>query len=204
MKAAYSHITKRVADNIAGRVCDPKDTDIVLDIVAQGGDGNYLEIGVLHGGTAIAVALLKKELGQGGEVYCVDPLNGYYAEMFGEGTRDEAGPVTRGILDKNIKSFGVEDIVRVIEKKSYPYPEELKGIEFAVVFIDGWHWDDIPLKDWNNIKEVTNKFVIFDNHDSKHESVRSACLEASTDKDWDTVGQIHICYILKRKKESNE
>lgn len=202
MRAVYSHITQRVVDNIAGRVCDPKGTDVVLDIVAQAGAGNYLEIGVLHGGTAIAVALLKKELGQGGEVYCVDPLNGYYSELFGENYQDSVSgtPVTRKILDKNIKSFGVEDTVKVIDKKSYPYPEELKGIKFAVAFIDGWHWDDAPLKDWNNVKEVTNKYVVFDNYDGKHESVTSACLEASKDKDWDTVGQMHICYILKKKK----
>ena len=200
MTSLYSPITQRVIDNLEGRVCDPKGTDIVLDMVTQAGDGNYLEIGVLHGGTAIAVALLKKELGQDGLVYCVDPLNGYYSELFGERYQDESGtPVFRESLEKNIKGFGVGDIVRIIEKKSHPFPKELEGIEFTVAFIDGWHWDDMPLNDWNNVKDITNKYVVFDNYDGRHEAITNACMEADKDKDLNTFRQIHICYILKKK-----
>ena len=79
--------------------------------------------------------------------------------------------------------------------------EELKGIDFSVAFIDGWHWDDEPLNDWNNVKEVTSKYVVFDNYDGRHPAIDEACLKADNDKDWDTFSQNHICYILKKKGE---
>lgn len=38
--------------------------------------GDHVEIGTLHGASAIAVALAKKMAGVPGEVYCIDPLDG--------------------------------------------------------------------------------------------------------------------------------
>ena len=73
IKAVESKINGRVANKIGDRRTN--NLDILLECVERAGDGNYIEIGTLFGGSAISVALLKKWLSQEGLIFCVDPLN---------------------------------------------------------------------------------------------------------------------------------
>lgn len=197
-------IIKRVKKSIIGRLADKKEignTALMLSAVEAGGDGDYLEIGVLFGGSLIAAALLKNALGQKGKCVGIDPLNGYYVERRSADTNRDIltkKPVTPETLQKNLRKFGVEDRCEVIQANSFPLP--VKG-KFAVTYIDGDHWGDAPLKDWESVKDITTKFVVFDNFDDKHPDVIKACLIAEQDPKWERWLAEGITFILKRVEE---
>ena len=47
----------------------------LISMAQQAGDGDHVDIGSLYGASAIGVALMKKELGLKGDVYCIDPYD---------------------------------------------------------------------------------------------------------------------------------
>lgn len=194
-------IIKRVKKSIIGRLADNPElgnTALMLKAVEAGGDGDYLEIGVLFGGSLIAAALLKNALGQKGKCVGIDPLNGYYVERRSADTNRDIltkKPVTPETLQKNLRKFGVEDRCEVIQANSFPLP--VKG-KFAVTYIDGDHWGDAPLRDWQSVKDITTKFVVFDNFGEEHPDVIEACLIAEQDPEWERLLVNGITFILKR------
>jgi hypothetical protein len=199
-----AEILKRVRSEMVGRMADPlsDNTQIMLEALRDGGDGNYLEIGVLFGGSLVSAALLKKELGQKGQCYGVDPLTGNYAERCPwRGNIDPVSKleVTPGQVYENIKRFDVEDICAVIQSNSYPFP--IQGTMFAVAYIDGDHWGDAPLKDWLSVKGITDKFVVFDNCDKEHPDVIEACSFAEGDPEWERYRVEGMTFVIKRKDE---
>ena len=202
-------IVKSVEKKIIGRVANvshkgvTNNIEVVLYFVAKAISGNYLEIGTLFGGSAIPVAILKKLLKQSGLVFCIDPLNGYYRGRFGpDNTIDphSAGfAVTPETLFENIRLFGVGDKVFVMQASSTDCPS-LDTLEFSVVYIDGDHWNGVPIKDWLYIKDHATKFVIFDNCDDHHLDVQAACKIASDDPEWECVYDEGISYVVERIK----
>ena len=197
-------VIKEVQASMKGRICyEQNNVAVMANYALDAGDGDHLEIGVLFGGSAIVVALLKKRHGLKGKVYCVDPLDGYYFASLGM----RADPNSRGklsvdraALDYNIRQFGVEDYIEVIEKPSIPWPDELKGKQFVSAYIDGDYWEEAPTTDWENVKDNVTRFVIFDNCDYKHPSVIKACELATEDQNWKTVWNAGITYVLEREK----
>lgn len=148
--------------------------------------GNYLEIGILHGGTLIAVALMRKDLGIQGRIVGLDPLNGYYSNNNPDYLLDPITkiPVTLDTVVENAERLGVLDMIEIIQKKSYPFPDELQEIVWSTVYIDGNHWDYGPIMDWFNVEKYTSDNVIFDNFDKDHPDVVSACTIAMGHRDW--------------------
>ena len=175
--------------------------EVVLYFVSKAISGDYLEIGTLFGGSAISVAILKKLLKQSGLVFCIDPLDGYYRGMFGSNTtidpHSDGYAVTPETLFQNIRLFGVEDKVFVMQARSTDCPS-LDSLKFSVVYIDGNHWNGVPIKDWLYIKEYATRFVIFDNCDDHHLDVQAACKMASDDPEWKCVYDEGISYVVER------
>ena len=196
-------IVVEVEDSILGRLANKmgneriNNTEILLEYVLKSGGGNHLEIGTLFGGSAIAVALLKKEYGHSGIVLCVDPLNGYYKKQTGHGQDPSGVPVTPDTLFKNIQAFGVGDRIAVIQDISLAC-DGLIDIEFSTVYIDGEHKYNTPWMDWNRVKNLVTKYVIFDNWDDKHLDVRDACNMACEEYDWEFEHREGITYVVKR------
>lgn len=161
-----------VKANMLGRMADEQG-NVALMAETTLRHGDHLEIGTLHGGSAIVVALLKKAYGFTGRVVCIDPLDGYY-----NGTRHakEVDPVT-GVpvsidtLTENMRRFDVE--LEIIQAESIPFP--LHDREFATAYIDGAHWGDIPTMDFVNAAMVTKHFITFDNCAAKWPDVEHAC-----------------------------
>lgn len=161
-----------VKANMIGRIADEEEnTSLMASMTLR--HGNHLEIGTLHGGVAIVVALLKKQNNFSGDVYCIDPLDGYYT-----GTRwacdvdPESGvPVSAKTIKDNAARFCVN--LNITQKQSVPFP--LFGGVFSTTYIDGNHWGDFPLIDFINASMVTSDFIIFDNCDEKHPDVMRAC-----------------------------
>lgn len=194
-------IIKEVQENMIGRIAhEQNNTNYVLMSAAC--NGNHLEIGVLHGGSLVAVAMMKQRDGYSGHVYGIDPFNGYYTDNLSVGSRGEVDPFTGVPVDletvqKNAKLFDVD--VTVYKQNSHPFPDELSKLKFASAYIDGDHWHGTPWLDWLSVKDITTDSVIFDNYDSNHQDVVSACTRAAQDPDWYLCFQKGITFWLKRK-----
>jgi len=200
------NIIERVKASMTGRMCDFQGNVMqLLEIIERGGDGNYLEIGVLHGGTLCAVGLWKQALGHTGMCVGVDPLNGYYKGAdsgveFGKQVDPVSKvPVTPEVVEQNIKTFGLGGRCKVIRAKSNPLPTEIAGMRFAVTYIDGDHWGDEPYTDFVNVKDITTGFIVFDDHDDEHPSVVEASKKACNDPDWEQYSVSAMTSILRRR-----
>ena len=199
-------IVENVESNITGRVGNKlrdqryDNVELLLKYVYKAGGGNHLEIGTLFGGSAIPVALLKKEFDQDGLVYCVDPLDGYYRQYAPrDDCMDGCGvPVTLETLVENLKRFDVADRVRILQIKSEHIA--FYGIRFCTAYIDGDHKGLAPGIDWRIVQGITDQFVLFDNYDDLHSDVVMACDTASEHENWKHLETSGITYVLKRVK----
>jgi hypothetical protein len=199
-------ITNLVKRDILGRVDNVMDNqetnniEIVMEYVLRAGSGNYLEIGTMHGGSAIAVALAKKKYKQTGMVVCVDPLNGMYQDRWPDPTMVDKKtnvPVTPTTLFHNIAKFGVADRVLVLRSKSDAIAN-LVDMRFTTAYIDGDHWDDVPWQDWLLVKDIVSHYVIFDGYIEMFPGIMSTCDKASYDIDWKCVYQEGKSFVLEK------
>ena len=192
-------IIKRVKDTMIGFVNDQVNSlDTLLKVVELAGDGDYLEIGVLHGGSLCAVALKKKTLKHAGICYGIDPLDGYY--MQSKEHRNAHEPVTQLPVDlqtveNNIKLFKLDNVV-IIQDTSYPLP--IEG-HFSCAYIDGDHWGDGPMRDWLSVKDICD-WVVFHDYDEKHPDIVRVCHEAEKDPKWERFSQDGISFTLRRRQ----
>lgn len=170
-------IIQRVKLEMLGRMADEcNNTALMAEMTLC--DGDHLEIGTLHGGSAIVVALLKRAYGYSGRVVCLDPFDGYYPKTKHYRSRDVLTnvPVSVETLRENMKRFDVE--LEIVQAYSIPFP--ISGRTFATAYIDGNHWGDAPLQDFQNVSQVTEKFIIFDNCGDRWPDVTAACDYAET------------------------
>ena len=195
-------VEKKITGRLANRTGEGRtnNTELLLEYVLRAGGGNYLEIGTLFGGSAIAVALLKRDFYQNGMVFCVDPLDGYYRKISPREDKvdEQSGiSVTPQTFFKNVEDFKVQNRIFLMKE----YSTEIVGfcgIEFSVTYIDGHHWEDVPYSDWELVKDVTTKYVIFDNYDEKHPDLVSAVELAKDDPEWKECYTEGITCILER------
>jgi predicted O-methyltransferase YrrM len=196
-------IITKVSQKIRGRLANTygdirlNNANTLLKYVALGGHGNYLEIGTLFGGSAIAVALLKNELWQDGMVVCIDPLDGYYFRRTAIEIDQSGFEVSPATLFYNIDEFGVGNRIMVV--KSYSEDVYYLDMDFTVAYIDGDHHGFAPTNDWILVKDKTSKYVIFDNCDDKHSDVKRACRMAATDQNWEHEATDGISFVVRRK-----
>ncbi len=190
-------IIEHVKKNMLGRIVDEQDNTLLMaETTLQ--DGNHLEIGSLHGGSAIVVALVKKEFGFSGDVYCIDPLNGYYLNSnCPKKWQSQIDPVSKipisiETIQENMRRFDIN--LNIIQFQSNPYP--LNGEKFATAYIDGDHWGDMPFIDFMNIHPNVSEFITFDNCDDKHPDVIKACSKA--EKIWYPYLRKGITCIVKK------
>lgn len=166
--------------------------------IYKAGDGDHLEIGVMHGPTLIMAALVKKEFNLEGTVIGVDPLEGYYpaGPLNPKGVYNEAGkvlltkddyygtPINMEVLQKNIDYFNVSDKIEIVKKFSYPWPQELENSRFVSAYIDGDHYRDGPTLDWNNVHLRTEKYVMLDDCNEHCPAVQRARVVAVNTPGW--------------------
>jgi hypothetical protein len=207
IRKIIQHVNRNIIGRIANTAGDVEldNLDILMKYVYLSAGGNYLEIGTLFGGSAIAVALLKKELGQTGIVICVDPLDGYYPQYAKrtdkiDGVSGKA--VTPKVLFKNIDLFDVGDRILVMKAYSQLMPD--LDIKFSVSYIDGDHKNGMPLQDWLKVKDITTRYVVFDNWGDQHPDVQIACKEANADPEWKCIYNKGITYVVAKSEKALE
>ena len=150
-------------------------------------EGDHLEIGTLWGSTAIAAALAKDELGQAGMIYCVDPFE--YDRQ--EPCSRKAGNITQArseampeIFMENVKRFGVEHRIVLIQKTSDEAKKELKGKRFMSALLDGYPYGDQPLKDAKFAMSVCDGWIAQDDVVRYYPGKMKAFLWLASSKDW--------------------
>lgn len=202
-----------------GRIASWKSISYFMGrLVLRGHTTPHLEIGLLHGGTAIMAALIKKHICGRGKVIAIDPLDGYYPPYAlhpdkvtnSEGsiiTREHIDqacqvPICRETVDTNIKHFEVEDYITIYQTFSYPWPRELEDARFGTAYIDGDHYRLGPLVDWINVhsRMMPNGIVWLDDCNHHCPDVQSVAEIIKRTPGWDVEGleQGH-CFAVRKK-----
>jgi len=189
--------SQEVAKKIVGRgIIAPHDAGILVQAVLNSKHSDHVEIGTLFGHSAILVAMAKKEFGMHGKIYCVDPWNYRPSVMEDWGTKQVA---TDKIVMENATTFGVDNRIVTIPKESYPWPRELDGKTFATGYIDGDHWNGMPMRDWNTLKKIVTYSIIFDDYAWGKAEVIDAVLTAMIDPLWIPVQISGLTAVLRRR-----
>lgn len=186
-------VTKKM---IGRSIATPHDAGILVQAVLNSKHGDHIEIGTFFGHTSILVAMAKKEFGMHGNVYCVDPWQ-YRPEVVKDW--GEKKLATMEVVMKNAKKFGVDDIIKPIPHKSYPFPMELKGKTFATGYIDGDHWNGMPERDWNTLKEIVTYSIIIDDYCWGKTEVIDMTIKAMQDPLWIPVQLSGLTVVLRRR-----
>ena len=149
------HSTKfefcRIVDEICKRISEPC---------------YFVEIGTLHGGSAIASMLVAKLRGvlDFVKVICIDPFEGYY----NKDTTDVAGPVSPERVKANFQRFGFDEryFELVIKKSNEVGVSCFKDKSIKMLFIDGDHSYEGVKYDWEHFSRLVDDdcTIIFDNY----------------------------------------
>ena len=154
VNATYQRVSKDVKMGM-----DLYDTYTLVQTIINSGNGNHLEIGSLFGGSAIIATLTKIYYGLDGNIYCIDD------------TKATGGDY----ITNNLRLWGVSDRVFLYIGKSNPFPMKER---FSSALIDAGHDYQSCITDWNNVKQVTDKYVIIHDYDPAHPGVVKASREA--------------------------
>ena len=157
----------------------PADAGILAQVIFDARHSDHVEIGTFYGGSAILAALVKKKFYNHGHIYCVDPLEFRPTRINDVVTNSMA--TTKDVME-NAAKFGVEDMITIIPEMSFPWP--LEGKTFGTGYIDGDHWNDMPMKDWTSLKSCVSYAVVFDDYVRGKPEVTSAALAAANDPEW--------------------
>ena len=182
MASLYEEITSKMTGRFA---MQQEDAELIERVIIAAGDGDYLEIGALYGGSVILAALVKQINGIKGDSYTIDPMIGYYG-----GKDPGSGYVpSAAILQSNADLFGVA--IRLIKAKSHPYPAE--DIAANVILIDGDHSAEACYIDWLNASKHSSKFVLF--HDYHDENIK-ALVDGIVSDDWTLQETTHKMAVM--------
>lgn len=151
-------------------------------MVAQARDGDHVDIGTLFGASALVVALTKKNLGHKGKVYCIDPYIPRQMVSYRQDIPEDDKEGTPEKLMRNAEALGVE--LTLIQKKSYPWPDELLNSRFSTAYIDGDHWSEAAYRDFRNVAMRTANYIGFDNYEEGFPDVQSAAHRVILTGDW--------------------
>jgi len=156
----------------------------LASMAAAAGDGDHVDIGSLYGASALVVALIKRKLGLKGDVYCIDPYNEKIRDKVVRPSDGLDSPVsaTPEELLANANHFDVE--LKLIQKNSHPWPEELKDNIFASAYIDGDHLGNAPMNDFLNLRGRVTGYIGTDNVEEEYPDVVRMILFASATDDW--------------------
>ena len=144
-------------------------------------EGNYVEIGTQFGFSAISVAAFVP-----GHIYCIDPMEKLAEDTeqtnYGnlrDGHRAHVGE--RLIFERNVKHFGLEDKITLVEEFSDPWPLSPQ-LTFGVAYIDGDHRYEAVKKDFFNLIPFVTHYIVID--DYLHEDgVTQAVPELAAEQD---------------------
>lgn len=170
-----------------GMGCEKEDAALLAEVIFRAGHSDHLELGTLFGGTAILVAMAKRQFGFEGDVHCVDNFS-YLSEDY---------PVGKELVLENAAAFDVADRIKVFEGDTYPLPPDITEHHYGSAYIDAAH--DFPhcQRDWLSVKDISD-LVVFHDYDFEHMGVVSAVRNAMQEPGWWLVHLSHHTAIFER------
>ena len=155
-------------------------------MVYLAGDGDHLDIGTLYGASAIMAGLVKKKFNLKGIVYCIDPYDPVTREAQAVAQPNMLGKLsaTSEELWRNVEEFDLKDRVKLVQKRSHPWPDELKDNVFASAYIDGDHNGEGPWNDFLNLRGRVTQYIGCDNYEEEYSDVVDAMVKAMDTEDW--------------------
>ena len=156
----------------------------LISMAQQAGDGDHVDIGSLYGASAIGVALMKKEAGLEGDVYCIDPYNTEKRDQVVHAAGEMQSDVSASAeaLMANAEQFEVE--LKLVQAVSDPWPEELEDNTFVSAYIDGDHVGNAPTRDFENLRGRVSGYIGTDNFEEEYPDVVKSMLYAADSEDW--------------------
>ena len=187
---------------LVGRMANKAhDYGILAQCISESGNLPYVETGTLYGASLMVACHVKNRFNLGGTCFGIDPLKGYYPAK--NTLPDMRDPLTglvpnEKILLENLRTENLDNYA-LVPQESFPFPESIADMTFGCAFIDGDHDGEMPWLDWLNFKLRTKHYIVFDNYDLIHDSVRKAVIMAARDPDWDLVHLSSIVAVFKSK-----
>ena len=182
---------------LVGRVALWDDDAAIIKEVASLGK-TYVEIGTLFGGSACIAGLA------GCEVFCIDPLDGYYSAKHNYTLRPDPGTgivATEKIVRDNWEHHGLDpDKLHIYKQLHPPWPTEIDR-EFDVGFIDGDHSVQGTLDDYLGMGPRVKHLMFHDNNKLSVQVVRAYALSCG---EWEEyipeAGSKTWITVLKRRQ----
>lgn len=196
---------ERIKAAIMGRMAAREsNANYLAYAVASSPDGPHLEIGVLHGATAILAGLMRPAAA----LVLVDPLDGYYISDPFRGMAYD--PVSRvdvspSVLQYNLGLFdmtGRANIWCMPSRAFFDVTPETPT--YASAYIDGNHWGHYPMFDWFATAErmLPGGKVVIDDVDREHPHVVAAVDYALIDRRYELEFRGGITAVFRRKEAS--
>jgi len=198
LEDAYDYgveITEKIRSVVERAIIPTHDAGVLAQVVYNSLHSDHVEIGTFYGGSAILAALVKKRFEMHGKIYCVDPLE-YRPGLVDD--RVTLSTATTTAVMENARKFGVEDRIVLVPQFSYPWPLEDKL--FGTGYIDGDHWNGMPLKDWNSLRERVSYAVVFDDYKRGKPEVHRAVMVAANDPEWMLIHASGFSAVLRRRE----
>jgi len=181
-----------IRDEMQGRIAI-SDAEIELFLNVVHGQGCYVEVGCLWGGTAILAALV----GDVKKVITIDKAEIGYWDTGDTGIAGKPMVTLRAVLE-NFAKFGVADRINLVVSKSDPWPLRM-DLRPDVVMIDGDHSYEGCLQDWNNVRTITDVVMLHDYQSGRHIGVDRVVDEViREDTEWEITDHIGTLIVVER------
>ena len=170
------------------------DARIISEVASLG--KTYVEIGTLFGGSACVAGLA------GCEVFCIDPLDGYYSNKHHVTQRPD--PITGIVVSEKIvrdnwERCGLDpEKLHIYKQMHPPWPEGLDR-EFDAGLIDGDHGFDDVLADYEGMKHRVAYLMFHDIDKSSVKMVYDLARAAPMWEDYESKHKSVLMGVLRRK-----
>lgn len=192
---SYRDLVKYVNNRLIGRVALNGDDQAELLCNVTSVPGLHLEIGCLWGGTAILAALAKREADAPGHVLSIDFMLGGFWDT--EDPEIHKRPAPQDWMMNAIR-FGVEGMISVLRCPSHPWPLS-KYVRPMTTLIDGDHSYEGCKRDYLNVKDITQKFLIFHDYHQYYPGVRKVVDQmARKDIQWREYAHVDRLIVFER------
>lgn len=157
--------------------------------------GLHVETGCLWGGTAILAALAKNMNKAVGHIVSIDFMLGKFWDS--EDLEIHKRPTPQDVY-MNMIRFHAEGAISVLRCSSYPWP--LAGhIKPVTALIDGDHSEKGCHRDWESLKNITEKSVMFHDYHKYYPGVQKVVDEiVRKDDNWKEVGHAIRLIVFER------
>jgi hypothetical protein len=160
-----------------------KDVDALFDY-CQGSE-TYIEIGSAFGASACIAGYAVT-----GDVHCVDAF--IYKKTAGVEQTPE-------VIRQNWAAMGhAPERLHIYRHRTPPLPEELQTMKFDVGLIDGDHSLQGARADWECLKDIVTKYLLFHDVGPRHSGSTAVFEAAGNEPGWERVDLQGVMGVLKR------